>query len=210
MRASPPLQRELYRYAHTLMVQISQTAACNRFHIVQTRLARWLPMTHDRMKSNQFRMTQEFLGHMCGVRRPASPGPPGAAEAKADQLQPRHHRRSARPQGPRGGGLPLLRGRQGHARALAAAEKNWSGVAAPVGVLQLLVDATCGFVVRADLVADHAADGCAADYADALPPVSTPPTSAPAPAPTAVFCSRCVMPLQPSSIVAASALMVKF
>jgi CRP-like cAMP-binding protein len=68
-RLSPPLQRELYRYTFTLMAQISQTAACNRFHVVATRLARWLLMTHDRVKSDRFRMTQEFLGHMLGVRR---------------------------------------------------------------------------------------------------------------------------------------------
>jgi CRP-like cAMP-binding protein len=68
-RRSPPLQLELYRYAHSLMVQISQTAACNRFHVVERRLARWLLMTHDRVKSDRFKMTQEFLGHMLGVRR---------------------------------------------------------------------------------------------------------------------------------------------
>ena len=64
-----PLQRELYSYTHALMAQISQTAACNRFHVVEQRLARWLLMTHDRVKSDQFRMTHEFLGHMLGVRR---------------------------------------------------------------------------------------------------------------------------------------------
>jgi len=63
------LRRELYRYTHALMAQISQSAACNRFHVVEQRLARWLLMTHDRVKSDRFRMTQEFLGHMLGVRR---------------------------------------------------------------------------------------------------------------------------------------------
>ncbi len=66
---SPPLQRELYRYVHTLMAQISQTAGCNRFHVVQARLARWLLMTRDRVRSGEFRMTHEFLSHMLGVRR---------------------------------------------------------------------------------------------------------------------------------------------
>ncbi|MFY9317216.1 MAG: Crp/Fnr family transcriptional regulator [Burkholderiales bacterium] len=69
LRRNPALQRELYRYTYTLMAQISQTAACNRFHVVDQRLARWLLMTHDRMKSDRFHMTHEFLGHMLGVRR---------------------------------------------------------------------------------------------------------------------------------------------
>lgn len=66
---SQPLQRELYRYVHAMMAQISQTAACNRFHVVEARLARWLLMTRDRVCSTEFRMTQDFLSHMLGVRR---------------------------------------------------------------------------------------------------------------------------------------------
>ena len=68
-RLSLPLQQELYYYTHTLMAQISQTAACNRFHQVEARLARWLLMTRDRMRSNQFHLTQDLLGNMLGVRR---------------------------------------------------------------------------------------------------------------------------------------------
>ena len=63
------LQHEVYRYTYELMVQMTQTAACNRFHRVEARLARWLLMTRDRLRTNQFHLTQELLGDMLGVRR---------------------------------------------------------------------------------------------------------------------------------------------
>ena len=69
IRESPQLQHGVYGYANALMAQVSQTAACNRFHVVEARLARWLLMTRDRMRSKDFRLTQEFLSHMLGVRR---------------------------------------------------------------------------------------------------------------------------------------------
>lgn len=69
LRRSQPLQQEIYRYTHALMAQVTQTAACNRFHVVEARLARWLLMTRDRVRSDEFRLTQEFLSHMLGVRR---------------------------------------------------------------------------------------------------------------------------------------------
>ena len=52
-----------------LMAQVAQTAACNRYHEVAQRLARWLLMTQDRMQSDTFYLTQEFLAHMLTVRR---------------------------------------------------------------------------------------------------------------------------------------------
>jgi CRP-like cAMP-binding protein len=69
LQQSRALQQELHRYTYTLMAQITQTAACNRFHVVEARLARWLLMTQDRLRSSQFRLTQEFLSDMLGVRR---------------------------------------------------------------------------------------------------------------------------------------------
>lgn len=65
----PALQAAVYGYTHALMAQIAQTAACNRFHHLNERLARWLLMTRDRVGSGEFRVTQEFLSAMLGVRR---------------------------------------------------------------------------------------------------------------------------------------------
>lgn len=63
------LHRLLNRYTHSLLTQISQSAACNRFHKVNARLARWLLMTRDRLGADEFRLTQEFMSKMLGVRR---------------------------------------------------------------------------------------------------------------------------------------------
>jgi len=64
-----PLQEALYRYMYALTAQISQTAACNRFHEAEPRLARWLLMTRDRVMADEFPLTHEFLAHMLGMRR---------------------------------------------------------------------------------------------------------------------------------------------
>ena len=65
-----PLVRLLNRYTLALFNQVAQTTACNRVHLVEQRCARWLLQTHDRVGSDQFLLTQEFLAQMLGVRRP--------------------------------------------------------------------------------------------------------------------------------------------
>jgi CRP-like cAMP-binding protein len=65
------LPRLLQRFTHSLLAQVSQSAVCYRFHLIEARLARWLLMTSDRMETNEFQITQEFLSNMLGVRREA-------------------------------------------------------------------------------------------------------------------------------------------
>lgn len=59
----------LLRYTQAFIIQIAQTAACNRSHPVGGRLARWLLMSHDRAMSDELRLTQEFIAVMLGTRR---------------------------------------------------------------------------------------------------------------------------------------------
>lgn len=59
----------LLRYAHALIAQIAQTAACNRHHKVEQQLCRLLLMSLDRLPNNQLQMTQELIANMLGVRR---------------------------------------------------------------------------------------------------------------------------------------------
>jgi hypothetical protein len=56
-------------YAHALLVQLMQSAACNALHSVEERTCKWLLMTHDRVQGDDFKLTHEFLGLMLGVRR---------------------------------------------------------------------------------------------------------------------------------------------
>lgn len=66
---SSELRSLLLRYSQALIAQISQTAACNRFHAVEERLARWLLQSHDASQSSDLELTQDFLSSMLGTRR---------------------------------------------------------------------------------------------------------------------------------------------
>jgi CRP-like cAMP-binding protein len=57
------------RYAHAFFNQVAQSAACAHHHKIEQRCCRWLLMTRDRMPSDEFLLTHEFLGMMLGVQR---------------------------------------------------------------------------------------------------------------------------------------------
>lgn len=83
------LHKSVLHYTHILIVHLSQSSACNRFHTIQQRLCRWLLTAQDRARSSKLSSTQEFLSQMLGVNR-------GSASQAASALQKvgliRYHR----------------------------------------------------------------------------------------------------------------------
>ena len=67
---SETMQVVMHHYVHALFNQVAQSAACNHFHSLEQRCCRWLLMTRDRMGTDNFLLTQEFLAMMLGVQRP--------------------------------------------------------------------------------------------------------------------------------------------
>jgi CRP-like cAMP-binding protein len=59
----------ILRYTQSLITQMAQTAVCNRHHLIDQQLCRWLLVSLDRLPSNQLVMTQELIASMLGVRR---------------------------------------------------------------------------------------------------------------------------------------------
>jgi len=69
LERSPTLHLIMLRYAHAFFNQVAQSAACTHLHKVEQRCCRWLLMTRDRMPTDDYLLTHEFLGMMLGVRR---------------------------------------------------------------------------------------------------------------------------------------------
>jgi CRP-like cAMP-binding protein len=66
----PVFRRLLSRYVFTQQLQVAQTAACNRLHDMEQRLARWLLMCQDTVDSGKLPLTHEFIAQMLGTGRP--------------------------------------------------------------------------------------------------------------------------------------------
>lgn len=63
------LHRVLLHYTNALLIQVAQTAVCNKFHSVEERFCRWLLMAHDRVKSDELPLTQDGMARILGSRR---------------------------------------------------------------------------------------------------------------------------------------------
>lgn len=69
LKASDALRRLVQRYLYVTLVQLGTASGCRCFHPLGERLARWLLMSHDRARTDEFRVTHQFMGMMLGVRR---------------------------------------------------------------------------------------------------------------------------------------------
>ncbi len=65
------VRKLILNYLYVLIQQLAQTGACNNFHEVKQRLAKWLLMAQDRTNSDQLQLTHQFLAKILGVRRSA-------------------------------------------------------------------------------------------------------------------------------------------
>ncbi|MGH9077501.1 MAG: Crp/Fnr family transcriptional regulator [Acidimicrobiales bacterium] len=69
MASGGAFQEVVQLYVQALFSQITQQVACNGLHSVNERCSRWLLLTLDRVGSDEFPLTHEFLAQMLGVRR---------------------------------------------------------------------------------------------------------------------------------------------
>lgn len=63
------LKTLLMRYMQARIIQLGQIAACNRYHNLEQRFARWLLTVGDNIQKDEFQLTHEFISQMLGVRR---------------------------------------------------------------------------------------------------------------------------------------------
>ena len=88
-RESAPAQDLLLRYAGVALSCTGRSVGCKAAHTVEQRLARWLLMAHDRIETDELRLTHELLGHLLGVQRATVTA---AAHGLRDRGLIRYHR----------------------------------------------------------------------------------------------------------------------
>jgi CRP-like cAMP-binding protein len=71
LKHSDRLKQLLLNYTYILISQISRSAACNHFHLLEARLCYWLLETDDRINAESIPYTHDFLAHMLGASRQA-------------------------------------------------------------------------------------------------------------------------------------------
>jgi CRP-like cAMP-binding protein len=81
LETHPEVRRLALRYAQVFLESLAQTAACNRLHSLDERLARWLLVSHDSVRGDEFDLTHEALSLMLGVRRAGVSEAMGALQA---------------------------------------------------------------------------------------------------------------------------------
>lgn len=69
IKNNPQLHARLHRYLYVILTQLTQSTLCVSYHPLESRLARWLLMTHDRAHADHFYLKHAFLASMLGVRR---------------------------------------------------------------------------------------------------------------------------------------------
>ena len=109
--------RRVQLYSQGLVILMMQSTACMALHSVQERCCRWLLMTHDRVRRDDFQLSHEFLAMMLGSTRPTVTIVAGALQ-KAGLIKYTHgHMTHRRPAGPGRGVLRVLRHREGALRS---------------------------------------------------------------------------------------------
>ena len=69
IRRSETLRTSLLRFVQAMLVQAAQSTATNAYHRIESRLARWLLMCHDRVDGDEIPLTHEFIGMMIAPER---------------------------------------------------------------------------------------------------------------------------------------------
>jgi CRP-like cAMP-binding protein len=90
LAACPSVEAFLHRYALAFGAQISQTAVANGRGTIAMRLARWLLMAHDRLRSDTLPFTHDVIATLLCVRRAGVTG--GIHALEGDRLIKAHRR----------------------------------------------------------------------------------------------------------------------